>query len=375
MIPEDPSPMRREGPIREILSSAPAWLSGGGQDADVVLSSRVRLARNISGFNFVGKSDISERGAVMNLVRKNLTKAGVIAEDDKSTCWLDVSKLDEFSLEALKERQIISRLLAKGHKASGEKAEQDPRAVVVFRPGERVSIMVNEEDHLRMHAVRPGLTLDETLAEISEIDDKVESVLEYAFSPRFGYLTACPTNVGTGIRVSVMLHLPALRILGEIEKVKRAAADMSLALRGFWGEGSEADGDFYQLSNQTTLGKTEELLLSDIQGSIVPRVIEFERKAREKLLNQRREFTEDLVYRSLGILTHARRLSAAEAMSKLSEIRLGHSLGLLQSPDVSTINRLLLLVHPAHLQHAAGRLLGQGERKAARATLMRETLC
>jgi protein arginine kinase len=374
MIPEDPSPLRQEGPIRDILANAPAWLSGGGEHPDVVLSSRVRLARNITGFNFVGRSDTQERSAVLNLVRKNLTKSGVIAEDGSGSCWLDVADLNSYSREALTERQIISRQLAKGHRTAEEKASRDPRAVIVFRPGERVSIMVNEEDHLRMHAIQPGLMLEEALAEISRVDDQIENVLEYAFNSRFGYLTACPTNVGTGLRVSVMMHLPALRILGEIEKVKRAASDMSLALRGFWGEGSEADGDFYQLSNQTTLGKSEEILLSELQGSIVPRVIEFERKAREKLLSKRRLFIDDLVYRSLGVLTHARRLSAPEAMTRLSEIRLGASLGILQTPNIETINKMLLLVHPAHLQHAAGRMLPSGERKAARATLMREML-
>jgi len=374
VIPEDPSPIRREGPIRDILAGAPAWLSGGGQHADVVLSSRVRLARNIAGFNFVARSDSQERIAVLNLVRKNLTKSGIVSEDGKGSCWLDVAGLDGYSREALTERQIISRQHAKGQRIADIEGGKDPRAVIVFRPGERVSIMVNEEDHLRMHAIQPGLMLQEALAEISKVDDQIENSLEYAFSSRFGYLTACPTNVGTGLRVSVMMHLPALRILGEIEKVKRASSDMSLALRGFWGEGSEADGDFYQLSNQTTLGKSEEILLSELQGSIVPRVIEFERKAREKLLNQRRMFTEDLVYRSLGVLTHARRLTAPEAMTRLSEIRLGAALGLLQSPDTETINRLLLLVHPAHLQHATGRMLPPGERKNARATLMREML-
>ena len=374
MIPEEPSPIRREGPVRDILAGVPAWLGSGGEHADVVLSSRVRLARNIAGFNFVGRSDAQERSAVLNLVRKNLTKSGVVSQDGSGSCWLDVADLDVYSREALAERQIISRQHAKGQRSADEKNSKDPRAVIVFRPGERVSIMVNEEDHLRMHAIQPGLMLEEALEEISRVDDQIESVLEYAFNSRFGYLTACPTNVGTGLRVSVMMHLPALRILGEIEKVKRAASDMSLALRGFWGEGSEADGDFYQLSNQTTLGKSEEILLSELQGSIVPRVIEFERKAREKLLSKRRLFTEDLVYRSLGVLTHARRLAAPEAMTRLSEIRLGASLGLLQSPDTETINRLLLLVHPAHLQHAAGRMLPTGERKAARAALMREIL-
>lgn len=357
-----------------MLSQTPAWLSGGGDQADVVLSSRVRLARNIAGFRFVCRAEVQERRAVLNLVRKNLAKAGVIGEETPGgASWLDVGEMGEYERDALSERQCISRQHARGQK-TGPGEGQDPRAVIVQTPGEAVSIMVNEEDHLRLRAVRAGLMLREALEEINRVDDRVESVLEYAFSPRFGYLTACPTNVGTGVRVSVMMHLPALRVLGEIEKVKRAAADMSLALRGFWGEGSEADGDFYQLSNQTTLGKSEDVILAELSGTIVPRVIEYERRAREKLLTQRREFTEDLVYRALGTLTHARRIGSDEAMGKLSEVRLGVSLGLLGGPDVATVNRLLLMVQQAHLQHAVGKVLEPGERKAARAALLRQTL-
>lgn len=374
MLPEDPS-SRSSAAMKQILEQTPAWLSGGGEHADVVLSSRVRLARNIAGFRFVGRADVQERRDVFNLVRKNLTKAGIVSEDLGSggACWLDVSAIDQYERDALSERQCISRQHAKGHKTSANEGP-DPRAVIVQTPSETVTIMVNEEDHLRLRAVRPGLMLREALEEINAVDDQVESVLEYAFSSRFGYLTACPTNVGTGVRVSVMMHLPALRVLGEIDRVKRAASDMSLALRGFWGEGSEADGDFYQLSNQTTLGKSEELILTELAGTIVPKVIEYERRAREKLMTQRREFTEDLIYRALGVLTHARRIAADEAMSKLSEVRLGVTLGLLNGPDVATVNRLLLMVQQAHLQHAVGRVLDPSERKAARATLLRQTL-
>ena len=374
MLPEDPS-SRSSAAMKQILEQTPAWLSGGGEHSDVVLSSRVRLARNIAGFRFVGRADVQERRDVFNLVRKNITKAGLIAEDLRSggACWLDVSAIDQYERDALSERQCISRQHVRGHK-TGPNEGPDPRAVIVQTPSETVTIMVNEEDHLRLRAVRPGLMLREAFEEIDKVDDQIEGVLEYAFSSRFGYLTACPTNVGTGIRVSVMLHLPALRILGEIDRVKRAASDMSLALRGFWGEGSEADGDFYQLSNQTTLGKSEELIMTELASTIVPKVIEYERRAREKLMTQRQEFTEDLIYRALGTLTHARRIAADEAMAKLSEVRLGVTLGLLSGPDVATVNRLLLMVQQAHLQHAVGRSLEPGQRKAARATLLRQTL-
>ena len=371
MIPEDPNPMSG-GDFREFVRQTPGWLAGGRCDEDVVLSSRVRLARNIAGFRFAPRASVEERHELIRQIRAGMTSAELVgqSESQDSAVWFDIDALDQFQRDVFAERQLISHQHAKGRKTK----DGDPRAVVVFPRGQSISIMVNEEDHLRMQAVLPGFALGEAMQEIGRIDDRIERELDYAFSPRFGYLTACPTNVGTGIRVSVMLHLPALRILGEIDKVKRAAADMSLAVRGFWGEGSEAEGDLYQLSNQTTLGKSEDLILSELERSIVPRVIGFERHARDILLNKRRLVGEDLVYRALGTLTHARRLSTGEAMSRLSELRLGISLGILEGHRLESINRLLLEIHPAHLQQAAGRSLGRSERASARATLLRERL-
>jgi protein arginine kinase len=233
--------------------------------------------------------------------------------------------------------------------------------------------MVNEEDHLRVQVIRAGLALDQAAHDADAVDDWIERHLDLAFSPRFGFLTACPTNLGTGLRMSVMMHLPSLRMTGEIDKVKRAAADMNLAVRGYYGEHSDAAGDFYQLSNQVTLGKTESIILRELQQEIIPRVIEYERHARRSLLSARRSFLEDQVFRARGMLASARLLSTEEAMQGLSLLRLGAVAGLLDSPDQKTACQLMLQVQPAHLQRALG-VLDQEQRLLSRATLVRQRL-
>jgi protein arginine kinase len=231
--------------------------------------------------------------------------------------------------------------------------------------------MVNEEDHLRLQSMRSGLALADAWKEIDAIDDRLEAMLDYAYSARFGYLTACPTNVGTGLRMSVMLHLPALKLTGDIEKVKRAASEMNLAVRGFYGEGSEAAGDFYQISNQTTLGKAESLILNELEVEIIPRVIEYERLARETLRTKRGAVLEDQVYRALGLLSSARLITTEESMQLLSHVRLGVVTGLLKNLTVEQVNRLMLLTQPVHLQRATNVEADQDQRRSVRAKLIR----
>jgi len=234
--------------------------------------------------------------------------------------------------------------------------------------------MVNEEDHLRLQVLRSGLQLEEAWEQINKIDDALESKLDWAFNPRFGYLTACPTNVGTGIRVSVMLHLPALKLTGEIEKVFRAAKDMRLAVRGLYGEGTEATGDFYQISNQTTLGKTEDDIISDFKHLVIPKIIDYEHHARKTLLNDRTTALDDKCCRALGILRTARLMASEETLFLLSHLRMGINLGRIKDIDVKTINELFLLTQPAHLQKLAGKKMEGDVRRAARAEYIRQRL-
>jgi len=337
------------------------WLRSDGPDNDVVMTSRVRLARNIAGYPFLVKASRDDRRQILDLARQHAHALSLAPH----MMWVDLAEAPTLERNLLVERHLISKQHAKG---------TDPRAVTVSTPDERLAIMVNEEDHLRIQVLRSGLALNDAFEQINLVDDRLENCLEYAFNTRFGYLTACPTNVGTGIRVSVMLHLPALKLTGEIEKVRRAAKSMSLAVRGFYGEGSEAVGDIYQLSNQTTLGKSERQLLEEFERQILPKIIDYERQARRTLLSQRRLMFEDRVHRAIGTLNHARLMTAEEALQLLSLARAGVVMGLIDSVDLRTITKLMLLTQPAHLQKTLDREMDQAARRIARAELVRSEI-
>lgn len=336
-----------------------SWIECDGPEKDVVLSTRVRLARNVAGFPFLSKAREDQRRQIMGLVQKPILGGDL----GTKVIWVDLEDLPILERNLLVERHLISKQHAKG---------EQPRAVAVSTPDESLSIMVNEEDHLRIQVIRPGLALSDAFERICDVDDLIEASLDYAFSSRFGYLTACPTNVGTGLRVSAMVHLPGLKMTGEIDKVKRAAKSMNVAVRGFYGEGSEAAGDLYQLSNQVTLGRTEHEVLENFEREFVPTVIEYERLARRTLFGKRRIFTEDKVWRALGVLRHARLLKADEALELLSAVRLGVSLDLIDTIPLKEVHRLILLSQSAHLQRSAGTELDQAARRRERARFIRE---
>ncbi|MHC4414511.1 MAG: protein arginine kinase [Planctomycetota bacterium] len=336
------------------------WLSDDGPHTDVVMSCRVRLARNIAGFPFVGKANDTQRRELLNIARQVVLGTDLA----EGMIWVDLGKATARDRQLLVERHLISRNLAEASFA---------RAVAVSGD-ETLSIMVNEEDHLRMQLLAPGQRLIELVERINAIDDTIETRVDYAFSPRFGYLTACPTNVGTGIRLSVMMHLPALKLSGEIDRVRRAAKDLHLAVRGFYGEGSDSAGDFYQISNQVTLGRSEQDILDEFQQRIVPRIVDYEQRARQILVNRNTTLLDDRIHRALGILQGARLLGAEEAMKLLSRLRLGVHLGRLPDVDIGAINRLLLQIQTAHLQLHVGAELNPDQRREARAKLVRQVL-
>jgi protein arginine kinase len=277
---------------------------------------------------------------------------------------VDLDGAPEIDRQLLVERHLISKPHATAEGARG----------VAVGENETTSIMINEEDHLRIQVLRSGLQLEEAWEQINKIDDVLESKLDYCFHSRFGYLTACPTNVGTGIRVSVMLHLPALKLTGEIEKVFRAAKDLRLAVRGLYGEGTEATGDFYQISNQTTLGKSEDEIISDFKHLVIPKIIDYEHHARRTLLNDRTIALDDKVFRALGTLRFARLITSEDTLAFLSHLRLGVNLGRIKDIDVRTINELFLLTQPAHLQKLQGKRLDGDIRRQARAEYIRARL-
>jgi protein arginine kinase len=233
--------------------------------------------------------------------------------------------------------------------------------------------MVNEEDHLRLQGMQSGFQLRTTWQVVDGVDSKIERLLDYAFSPQFGYLTLCPTNVGTGLRVSVMLHLPALVMTRQIDKVFQAVSKINLAVRGFYGEGTQASGDFYQISNQPTLGKSEEEILANVER-VIPKIIEYERTVRDSLLDQKREIVEDKVWRALGMLRTARTINSEETMDLLSALRMGVNLKLIPDVGIAKVNELFIGTQPAHLQKMERSELNSPERDITRATFIRSRL-
>jgi protein arginine kinase len=346
--------------LSDLTTRAGEWLRGCGPQCEVVISSRIRLARNLANQRFLTKMTAHQRQACEKRVRETILGAQLSPQ----TLYVDLESAPEVDRQLLVERHLISKQHAASEGARG----------VAVGENETLSIMVNEEDHLRIQVLRSGLQLEEAWDQINSVDDMLESKLDFAFHPRFGYLTACPTNVGTGIRVSVMLHLPALKLTGEIEKVFRAAKDLKLAVRGMYGEGTEATGDFYQISNQTTLGKSEEEIISEFRQRVIPKIIDYEHHARKMLMSERSIALDDKVFRALGLLRSARLLTSEDVMFALSHLRMGVNLGRIKDIDIRTINELLLLTQPAHLQKLQGKKLEGDIRRAARAEFIRQRL-
>ena len=347
--------------LESLAHTSGEWLRGEGPESDIVISSRIRLARNLAEYPFPGRADESVRVETETLLREKL--AGLPLPSP--LMFLNVGSLEKLDRQFLVERQLISREHSEGHGSRG----------VGISNEENVSLMINEEDHLRIQVLRSGFSLDECWQEIDRIDDFIESQVTYAFSDKLGYLTSCPTNVGTGIRVSVMLHLPALVITKEIQKVFHALQKINLAVRGLYGEGSQAMGDFYQISNQATLGKSEQKIITSLKD-VVPNIISYERRVRKALVKENRQSFHDQISRAYATLKAARTISSEETMHLLSSVRMGITLGLIADPDleIKIINELFIHTQPAHLQKLRKGKLESAERNVARATYLRYRL-
>ncbi|HEY4231941.1 MAG TPA: protein arginine kinase [Lacipirellulaceae bacterium] len=349
--------------LQELAKSNGEWLRGSGPQSDIVISSRIRLARNLADFPFIARATDSDRDEIGRILRERVEKLHVAGRFAGQLIYVDVRALEEVDRKFLVERQLISR----------EHAEADGARGVVIDPREQVSVMINEEDHLRLQVMKSGLDLTAAWEQINELDDLIEARVTYAYNDRFGYLTACPTNVGTGIRVSVMLHLPALVITRQIDKVFRSLQKISLAVRGLYGEGSQATGDFYQISNQVTLGLSEDELIKKV-ADVVPVLIDYERQARDFLIRESQETLHDRVSRAYGILRTAQTISSEETMHLLSSVRMGVNLGLINDLEIPTVNQLFIHTQPAHLQKLAGVELDTSDRNIERAAYLRRHL-
>ena len=335
------------------------WLRGSGPESDIVMSSRIRLARNLADFPFIRRCNDIDRANIAATVQQRLASDSNLGE----VTFFDVNDLETLDRQFLVERQLISR----------EHAESPGARVVAIDQLENFSLMVNEEDHLRIQVMRSGLALREAWEQINAIDDAIEHELTYAFHDQLGYLTACPTNVGTGMRVSVLLHLPALVMTQHIEKVFRSLNKINLAVRGLYGEGSQAMGDFYQISNQITLGKSEDELIKQV-SDVVPMILTYERKARDTLIKENHGDLFDRVSRAMGTLQNAQQISSEETMHLLSHVRLGINLGLIGELEIPTINKLFIHIQPAHLQKLSGTPLDTDNRNIERANYLHSQL-
>ena len=345
--------------LKELLQLRGEWMRGEGPDSDIVISSRIRLARNLAQFPFLSRADDAVRAEIERTLHQQLVELALGGQ----VSYFDINQLEGIDRQLLVERQLISRELAESHGSRG----------VCFNRGENVSLMVNEEDHLRIQVLHCGFELDWCWQEIGRIDDLLEERVTYAFNEELGYLTACPTNVGTGIRVSVLMHLPALVLTKEIQKVFTALQKISLAVRGLYGEGSQAMGDFYQISNQITLGKSEEQLLKNLKD-VVPNIIAYERKVRQALIKESRQQLHDKISRAYGTLKSAQSISSEETMHLLSSVRMGVNLGLIDDLPIPTVNELFMHTQPAHLQKLRKTSLDSADRNAARAAYLRQRL-
>jgi protein arginine kinase len=331
-----------------------SWLEAGVDEGPVV-SSRVRLARNLSDFSFPGWASEQENFAVWDQV-SNIFKS-------MSTPFIGWGMSDTPALdkEILFERHLISQ----------ELAQQDDSCGVFVRSDECLAIMVNEEDHIRIQSLQPGLDLQGAWKAADEIDDQLEENLTYAFSPKLGYLTSCPSNVGTGMRASVMLHLPGLVLMEEMEPVINGISKIGLAVRGMWGEGTEAAGNMFQISNQITLGRREDEIISHLE-QIVLELIEHENNARIRLMNEKSIYVEDHVARAFGILSNARMIASGEALNLLSTLRLGVDLGMLDQFSRRELDTMFISIQPAHLQKLEGKELEPDDRDVVRAEMLRK---
>lgn len=341
-----------------------SWLDAAGEHSEVVLSTRVRLARNLQGYAFGSRARLNDRLAVLSQVTGARGRVPLLND----AAIRDLGELPVRLRQMLMERRLVSReLLGEGHEGESRGAG------VVLSPGGPLSVMVNEEDHLRLQGLLSGLRLRETWDLLDELDEQMGRELPYAFHPEFGFLTSCPTNVGTGLRASVLVHLPALVLTKEIGKVLQGLSQVGLTFRGLYGEGSEVVGNFFQLSNQTTLGKSEEDLVDHLDR-MVRQVIHFEEQARQVLLRDAAAVTEDKIWRAYGLLRYARSLSFEEVMNLLSGVRLGVGLKLLPGLRVYSLNKIMTFTQMAHLEEAAGRPLTPIESDAHRAAYVRRVL-
>lgn len=338
-----------------------SWMSSEGPESDIILSSRIRLARNLRHYKFPTLFNNEE-------AREIIVKLHEAIQEGSFKQYGDMEFLEIDHLRALQKRVLVEK-----HLISPRLADHSSHGAVLLSEQEDISIMINEEDHIRIQCLFPGLQIEEALERANAIDNILEEKVDYAFDESFGYLTSCPTNTGTGLRASVMVHLPALILTRQMNRIIPAINQLGLVVRGIYGEGSEALGNIFQISNQMTLGKSEEDIVGDLLG-VVHQIVAQERTAREALVKTSHIQLEDKVFRSYGILANSRIIETKEAAECLSDVRLGIDTGYITQIPRSILNELMILTQPGFLQQYAGGPLRPVERDIKRAALIRERL-
>ena len=345
--------------ISSFLSSSGEWLRTSGPHHQIVVSSRVRLARNLKNRSFPGWAKKNERLQILEELKPHVE--GLVEMQDPLSA--NLQELSALEKQVLVERHLISR----------EQAAKSIGSAVVINRKQTLSIMINEEDHLRMQGLRSGLQLKNVFKMVDKVDSQLEANLDFAFSPHLGYLTACPTNVGTGMRASAMVHLPALVLTEQINQIIQAVNKIGLAVRGLYGEGTEAMGNLFQVSNQTTLGDKEEDIIARI-NKVIEQIIEHEQNARQMLLQKRLNTLNDQIGRAYGLLQFAHSMTSKEALNLLSFIKLGTDLSFFPEDCRVPVDELFMETQPAHLQRNSQQKLAADERDSLRAEIIRAKL-
>lgn len=345
--------------IDDLINNASEWLKGTGSNSDIVISSRIRLARNIPDVPFPHRANKEQEKEIIEKAKFAISNASQL----KGSMLFMLLELDNLDKQFLVERHLMSH----------EHATRSNGKGLCLTKNEVISIMINEEDHFRIQVMKSGFDLDDVWQIINKLDDDLSKKIPFAFSRELGYLTACPTNTGTGMRSSIMLHLPALAMTRQINRVLDAIAKLSFTTRGLYGEGTQATGNFFQISNQVSLGQKEEEIIDNLKG-VIRQVIGQEETARQNLASKHKHMLEDKVWRSSGTLMNAHIITSQETVELLSMLRLGQDLGIIKDLERSLINELFILTQPAHLQKIEKKKLNPQERDIKRADLIRERL-
>ncbi|MFH1868502.1 MAG: protein arginine kinase [Candidatus Omnitrophota bacterium] len=345
--------------LNDLLKQTGVWLNGKGPDSDIVISNRIRLARNIEGLRFVDWAD----GDIKKEVAQKAKEAILSSSYMQNSLYIDMNKIDVIDRQFLIERHLVSK----------EHAFNTEHKAVFISDREIVSIMVNEEDHLRLQVIQSGFKLDDTWNIMERLEAGLENSLKFAFSEEWGYLTACPTNAGTGLRASVMVHLPGIVITHQVDGMVRAVSKLGLTVRGFFGEGTEAAGNFFQISNQVTLGQREEDIINNLK-KVIKQIVSQERGSRDFLKAKKKNIVEDKISRAYSTLEGAHIITSKETIDLLSLVRLGIDLDFIKHIDIPKLNELFILTQPAHLQKIKGKKISPADRDIIRAELIKNKL-